>query len=83
MRVPLTELPRGVRAEVASVEDCAPGDPIAERLRALGFVAGEPVQVVAVGPIGADPILVRIGSTRFALRRAEAARIRISAPENV
>lgn len=77
----LTELPRGARAEVIEVEDRAPGDPIAERLRALGFVAGEPVQVVALGPIGADPILVRIGSTRFALRRAEAARVRIVMPE--
>jgi len=35
------------------------------------------VEVVARGPIGADPILVQIGFTRFALRRSEAARVRL------
>ena len=38
---------------------------------------GEPVRVVAVGPMGGDPLLVQIGFTRFALRRAEAARISV------
>jgi ferrous iron transport protein A len=36
---------------------------------------------VARGPIGADPLLVQIGSTRFALRRAEAARVSVHAQE--
>jgi ferrous iron transport protein A len=59
------------------VEDFVPTDPIAGRLRDLGFVPGESVRVVAQGPIGADPLLVQIGFTRFALRRAEAARVRV------
>ena len=61
------------------VDDVAPADPIAHRLRDLGFVPGEAVRVVAQGPIGADPLLVQIGYTRFALRRAEAARVRVQA----
>jgi ferrous iron transport protein A len=31
--------------------------------------------VVAVAPMGGDPLLIQIGFTRFALRRAEAARV--------
>ena len=32
---------------------------------------------VAAGPLGAEPLLVQVGFTRFALRRAEAARVRL------
>lgn len=63
---------------VESVEDLQPNDPIARRLRELGFVAGEPVEIVARGPVGAEPLLVQVGFTRFALRRAEAARVRVA-----
>ena len=73
----LTELPRRTRAIVEHVEDRAPNDAIARRLRELGFVAGEAVEVMAAGPLGAEPLLVQIGFTRFALRRAEAERVRI------
>lgn len=73
----LIDLPRGATGTVRIVEDVAPADPIAGRLRDLGFVPGEPVRVVAHGPIGADPLVVQVGFTRFALRRAEAARVRV------
>jgi ferrous iron transport protein A len=33
------------------------------------------VRIVARGPVGADPLLIQIGFTRFALRRSEAARV--------
>ena len=33
---------------------------------------------MAAGPLGAEPLLVQIGFTRFALRRAEAARVRVA-----
>ena len=75
--VPLSGLPLHRPAIIESVEDRTPGDAIARRLRELGFVHGEPVQVVAAGPVGAEPLLVQIGYTRFALRRAEAARVRV------
>ncbi|MGH8446622.1 MAG: FeoA family protein [Solimonas sp.] len=73
----LSELPYNVAATVAAVEDVGPADPIARRLRDLGFVDGEPVRIVAHGPVQQDPLLVQIGYTRFALRRAEAARVRV------
>ncbi|WP_114239275.1 FeoA family protein [Dyella sp. C9] len=74
----LSDLPKGATAVVDRVDDAHASDPIAQRLRDLGFVQGEPVRLVAVGPLGADPLLVQIGSTRFALRRAEAARVMVN-----
>jgi ferrous iron transport protein A len=73
----LTELPSRIPAIVDAVEDHGPQDAIARRLRELGFVNGEEVEVVAKGPLGAEPLLVQVGFTRFALRRSEAARIRL------
>jgi ferrous iron transport protein A len=71
----LSELPRRTPAVVQSVDDAAPGDPVARRLRELGFVPGEAVQIIAYGPFGMDPLVAQVGFTRFALRRSEAARI--------
>lgn len=62
-------------ARVVSVVDSRAGDPIARRLRELGFVPGEAVRLTARGPVSGDPLLVQVGFTRFALRRAEAARV--------
>lgn len=77
----LSELPKGTAAIVDRVDDAHASDPIAQRLRDLGFVDGEPVRVVAIGPVGADPLLIQIGSTRFALRRSEAARVTVTLQE--
>lgn len=73
----LSDLPFRTAATVVAVEDAAPNDPVARRLRELGFVGGEPVEVMAAGPLGAEPLLVQIGYTRFALRRREAARVTV------
>lgn len=47
------------------------------RLRELGFVPGEELRIVAESLPGRDPIAVRLGSTTFALRRFEAAMVRV------
>ena len=73
----LSDLPKNASAVIDRVHDAHVADPIAQRLRDLGFVDGEPVRVVAVAPMGGDPVLIQIGFTRFALRRAEAARISV------
>lgn len=77
----LSDLPRGAPALVDRVDDAHADDVIAQRLRDLGFVAGEPVRLVARGPLGAGPLLIQIGSTRFALRRAEASRVAVRLQE--
>ena len=73
----LTELPHRTLAIVDSVQELGENDNIARRLRELGFVDGEQVEVVAQGPLGAEPLLVQVGFTRFALRRSEASRVRL------
>ena len=77
----LSDLPKGSPAVVDRVDDAHADDVIAQRLRDLGFVAGEPVRLVARGPMGADPLLIQIGSTRFALRRSEASRVKVRMQE--
>jgi ferrous iron transport protein A len=52
-------------------------------LEEIGFLPGEAVCVMARGLPGGDPLVVRIGQSTFALRRAEAACIAISPPTRV
>lgn len=49
-------------------------------LEEIGFVAGEHVSVLTRGLPGADPLVVRIGQSTFALRRAEAHCIELHSP---
>lgn len=79
----LNQLPRRTAATVVAVEDASSNDLIARRLRELGFVAGERVEVVAAGPVSAEPLLIQIGFTRFALRRSEAARVQVTVAAGV
>ena len=44
-----------------------------QQLADLGFIAGEHVMLMARGAFGGDPLVVRIGLSTFALRKAEAA----------
>lgn len=43
------------------------------QLEDIGFIAGEPVTLMARGAFGGDPLVIRIGLSTFALRKAEAA----------
>jgi ferrous iron transport protein A len=57
----------------------APGAPEWARwLEEIGFIVGERVMLMARGLPGGDPLVVRVGQSTFALRRAEAACIRVS-----
>lgn len=49
---------------------------LAARLRDIGFVPGARCEVVARMWLG-DPLAVRIGGSTFALRRVEAAAVRV------
>jgi ferrous iron transport protein A len=50
-----------------------------EQLRDLGFVPGERVAVLRRGFPGGDPLVVRVGASTYALRRAEAACVQLEA----
>jgi ferrous iron transport protein A len=45
-------------------------------LEEIGFVVGESVTLTARAALG-DPLVVRVGTSTFALRRAEAACVRV------
>jgi ferrous iron transport protein A len=49
------------------------------RLGELGFLPGEPVQVLRRGPGGREPLAVQVGDALFALRLAEARCIAVQA----
>jgi ferrous iron transport protein A len=51
---------------------------IERRLLELGFVEGAEINVLHEGPIGRDPIAVRINGTTIALRRREAMAILVT-----
>lgn len=48
------------------------GDDLERRLLEIGFMEGDEVQILHFGPVGRDPIAVRLGSMIVALRRREA-----------
>ncbi len=75
----LDQVPLGQAAEIASIDWTLLGESAALRLRALGFDEGVTVEPLHKGVFGsADPIAVRIGRMTVALRRAQAAAIKIA-----
>jgi len=46
-------------------------------LEEIGFIPGERVMVMTRALPGGDPLVVRVGSSTFALRRVEAACVRV------
>jgi len=71
-RIPLTDATLGHLVTVAAVQTPAGAPEWAGQLCDLGFVPGEPVRLMARG-LGGDPLVVRVGHSTYALRRAEAA----------
>lgn len=73
----LPDLADRIPARVVRVE-ASPGSDRARQLADIGFVPGEPVMLMARGWPGGDPLVVRIGASTFALRRAEAECIEVA-----
>jgi ferrous iron transport protein A len=76
---------RGTRGLVIGLRpaEAPPGSDPAElerRLLEMGFVEGARVEVLHEGPIGRDPIAVRVGDTTVALRRRDADMVMIQTP---
>ena len=53
------------------------GAELERRLIELGFVEGACVELLQEGPLGGDPIAVRVGQATFALRRQEASMVQV------
>lgn len=77
----LSDLPNGARSTVTALSAHAPQADAAmlRRLAELGFLPGEPVQVLRRGPGGREPLAVQIGETLFALRLVEAQCVEVAA----
>ena len=76
----LHQLADGSHATVSRVVSASPDiDAVAlRRLGELGFLPGEPVQLLRRGPGGREPLAVMIGETMFALRLLEAQCIEVN-----
>jgi ferrous iron transport protein A len=81
-RTPLGLAQRGFRGRIEAIMVGAdlsmPEAELERRLIELGFVEGATVEVLHEGPIGRDPIAVRVNDTTIALRRREAMAILVS-----
>ena len=75
----LPDLANGARATVLRVVAASPEIDAAalHRLGELGFIAGEPLQLLRRGPGGREPLAVLVGETMFALRLIEAQCIQV------
>lgn len=87
--IPLAQLREGDAAVVSDLthvagfeEDKGGSAALLARLRDLGFIAGARCEVMARMWLGGDPMVVRVGGSTFALRRAEAAAVRVRRAAN-
>ncbi len=71
--VPLFDLANGDAGIVQQVEAPAAAPEWLRWLSEIGFIPGERVQVMTRAMPGGDPLVVRVGDSTFALRKAEAA----------
>ena len=82
--LPLAQVRKGESAivfglvEVDGLAGEGTGKVLLARLRDLGFTPGARCEVIARMWLGGDPLVVRIGGSTFALRRAEAAAVRVT-----
>ena len=81
----LSDLMPGQRAVVHGLTTASElvAQPTVRRLAELGFIPGEPVQLLRRGPGGREPLAVRVGDTQFALRLIEAECIQVQTVQAV
>ncbi len=71
----LDQLENGAVARIASIGVLDPD--LEVKLREMGFCEGDEVELLATGPLGGQPLAVRLNRRIVALRRGEAASIEI------
>ena len=76
-RAPLGLARKGFRGRIDTIAAAANASDVKaaeleRRLLELGFVEGAQVEILHEGPLGRDPIAVRVNNTTIALRRREA-----------
>lgn len=77
----LGSLAPGSRGRIVAIEEAGGGNEVHLRLHEMGFDEGVEVEVLHRGPIGGDPIAVRVGSMTVAMRRKDADLVRVATGE--
>ena len=72
---------RGLRGTVVQVGSGLIDNDLERRLLEIGFVEGAHVEILHTGPIGGDPLAIRIDDMRVAVRRRDADAILIRIPK--
>jgi ferrous iron transport protein A len=75
--IPLGTTARGFCGQIYAISVAQglkelPASELERRLLELGFIEGADVAVLHEGPVGRDPLAVRVNGTTIALRRREA-----------
>ena len=73
----LDRLAVGIKARVSSVDWVALDEGEARRLRQFGFDEGVTVETLHLGPLGKDPIAIRVGRMTVAIRRRHAGAVQV------
>lgn len=77
MASPLLPLDRLVVGQPARIDRIDGDDAVVQRLMEMGVLEGEEIEVIGFAPLG-DPMEVRLRDYRLSLRRAEAARVKVT-----
>ncbi len=75
--ISLDRLTVGACATVRDIDRSLLSESEVKRLRHLGFDEGVTVEPLRLGPIGGDPLAVRVGRMTVAIRRSHARAVRV------
>lgn len=75
--VPLDQLKVGSQARIASVDWDSLEASEVSRLRHFGFDEGVTVEPLHLGPLGRDPLAIRVGRMTVAIRRSQARAVHV------
>jgi len=71
----IDDLAEGAAARIAAITSPAPD--LEAKLREIGFCEGDEVQLLTRGPLGGQPLAVRLNRRIIALRSNEARAVRV------
>lgn len=71
----INDLPEGATAHILSISGAEPE--LEAKLREIGFCEGDEVQLITRGPLGAQPLAVRLSRRVIAMRSDEARAVEV------
>ncbi len=73
----IADLAEGEQARVVAIAASSPE--LEAKLREIGFCEGDEVQLLTRGPLGGQPLAVRLNRRVIAMRKNEAAAVQVEA----